>query len=347
VVTVTDGNYQPQVAISSTSMFNGILIIRFDASDQDGTSDIDSVTARNLGNGASASIDEPPFAYPSNMIAMSTAGWDPGSHTIAVMILDKAGALGYSALFDMVIPGTPPPVGSPFAAALAADITDETTAPVSNARFTGNEDSSGFFDDGLPRGLQLDQGVVLTTGEAISWNAGDTSEITEMPWGLPGDDELFYRVAGSFTKDAAVLEFDVFCVNGQLVIDYQFGTEEYDEYVTSGFNDAFMINVDDVTVSLLPDGSDIVGVQSVNLSENRHLFLGDDEDIDANGMVDPAYESTKVEYDGITVRLRANALVTAGASHHVRIVIADVNDDLRDAALFLSQGSLKTIQPAP
>lgn len=283
---------------------------------------------------------------------MPIAGWTPGAQTIAVMIMDEDGALGYLALVEVVIRGTP----STFAAALAADIADETTAPVSNARFTGAEDSSGYFDYGLLRGLELDQGVALTTGLFTSWNTGDSglvgdapidpSSRTSYPWNLPGDEDLFFRVVGHDTWDAAVLEFDVFCVNGQLVIDYQFGTEEYDEYVEE-FNDAFMITVDGVPVSLVPDCSDIVGVQSASLAKNRHLFLGDDEDIDADGMVDPAYESTKVEYDGMTVRLRANALVTAGASHHVRIVIADVNDNELDAALFLGQGSLKTIQPTP
>lgn len=353
-VTITDGNYQPQVTIPTTTQYNGYLTVRFDASDQDGRADIDSVTAENLGNGDTASAYYPRDGYPFNTILMLTTNWTPGTHTIAVKVLDQAGAPGYLALVDVVIAGTPPPVGSPFAAALAADIADETTAPVSNARFTGSEDSSGFFDFGVARGLQLDQGVALTTGLFTSWNTGDPgtnhkdnpSEQTTMEFGLAGDEELYYRVGENITWDAAVLEFDVFCVNGQLVIDYQFGTEEYDEYVQQ-YNDAFMITVDGVAVTLVPDGSDIVGVQSVSLSENRHLFLGDDEDIDANGMVDPAFESTKVEYDGMIIRLRANALVTAGESHHVRIVIADVTDAKYDAALFLSQASLKTIQPQP
>lgn len=110
-------------------------------------------------------------------------------------------------------------------------------------------------------------------------------------------------------------------------------------------NDAFMVAVDGVPVNLLPDGTDIVGVQSVNLVNNRHLFLGDHEDIDA--MVDPAFESTKVEYGGLTLRLRVNALVTPGQTHHVKIVIVDVNDQELDAALFLGKASLKTIQPQP
>jgi hypothetical protein len=337
-VTITDGNSQPHVAVSSTALLSGYLMIGFDASDPDGTTDIASVTAKNLGNGDTAAAPDPQSPYPWNTIAMNITDWEPGTHTIAVMIRDEEDALGYLATTEVVIPGTP----STFAAALAADIADETTAPVSNARFTGAEDSSGYFDYGLLRGLELDQGVALTTGLFASWNAGDLSDGTNEAWGLPGDEELFFRVVGDTTHDAAVLEFDVFCVNGQLVIDYQFGTEEYDDYVQK-FNDAFMITVDGVPVSLLPDCSDIVGVQSVSLAKNRRLFLGDDEDIDAT--VDPDYEDTKVEYDGMTIRLRANALVTPGHSHHVRIVIADVNDPVLDAALFLGQGSLKTVQP--
>lgn len=344
-VTVTCDNSQPHVAPPNTFLYNGILTVYFDASDQDGTADIASVTAKNLGTGDTASAQHPQGSYPTNVIYLLTAGWTPGTHSIAVMVRDKATALSYLGLTEVVIPGAPPD-GGPFAMGLAAKIADETTAPVSNVRFTGSEDSSGYFDFGLARGLGLDQGVVLTTGEAISWNTGDISEVTSKQWVLPGDKELYFRVVGRETWDAAVLEFDVFCVNGQLVIDYQFGTEEYDEYVDD-YNDAFMISVDGVPVTLVPDCSDIVGVQSVSLTENRHLFLDDEEDIIAKNMVAPGYESTKVEYDGMTIRLRANALVTAGESHHVRIVIADVNDYQLDAALFLGQGVLKTVQPTP
>lgn len=345
MVTITGGNSQPQVEIWYTYQYNGWLSIHYGATDPEGESHLVKIKAMDLETGDSAEDNSAPF----NVVYLDIAGLAPGIHTMAVNATDDVGAASYPVFVDVVIPGTPPPPpgGTPFAAALAAEIADEATVTITNARFTGDEDSSDLFEEGLPRGLELNHGVILTTGLAILWNTGDTSEIAEGRMGSPGDEELFKYVEGAATLDAAVLEFDAFCVNGQLVIDYQFGSEEYDEYVVEGFNDAFVVIVDGVPVSLIPDGTDIVGVQSISLVKNRHLFLGDLEDIVANAMVDPAYESTKVEYDGLTRRLRANALVTPGQIHHVRIVIADVNDDKRDSALFLGRASLKTIQPQP
>jgi hypothetical protein len=51
----------------------------------------------------------------------------------------------------------------------------------------------------------------------------------------------------------ALLEFDVFAVYEQLELELQFGSEEYIGYVAdgvNGFNDAFLVTVDDVRVSI-------------------------------------------------------------------------------------------------
>jgi hypothetical protein len=102
--------------------------------------------------------------------------------------------------------------------------------------------------------------------------------------------------------DAAVLEFDVFCDNGQFELEFQFGSEEYvefvfDEVLPGCFNDSFLVLVDDVVVSLTPDCTDIVAVISIHpaiteeesdpncLQEDLaalrgHLYLDDDDDID-------------------------------------------------------------------
>jgi hypothetical protein len=129
-----------------------------------------------------------------------------------------------------------------------------------------------------------------------------------------------------------------------LELEYQFGSEEYDEYVNS-FNDGFLVLVNDVIVSLLPDASDIVSVNSINLNSRRELFLGDVEDI--NATVTEANQAVQVEYDGMTIRLKIHALVTPGQTHRVRVVVADTKDWEYDSSLFIKQGSLRTISPQP
>ena len=117
----------------------------------------------------------------------------------------------------------------------------------------------------MASGLQMDSGVLLTTGEYVLWNGGDDDfdeEEKEKVWNAQGDQDLETRVSGRLTRDAAVIEFDLFCQHSQLEFEYQFGSEEYDEYVGQ-FNDGFMVTVDGVLVSFVPDCSGIVAVNSV------------------------------------------------------------------------------------
>jgi hypothetical protein len=211
----------------------------------------------------------------------------------------------------------------------------------------------------------------MTSGSAALWDFDDSDEIVDEFFDVsfprffmePGDPILEDRIVGIETNDAAILEFDVSCLHGQLELIYQFGSEEYDEFVsevvsTYCYNDAFMISIDDVVVSLTPDCLEIVAVPSIHpfVDEftscsnvavpalRRHLYRDDEDDI-AGDVTGPS----QVEYDGMTVRLRIHAFVTPGPAHphRLRIAIADVDDDFLDAALFIKEGSIRTLPPAP
>ena len=85
-------------------------------------------------------------------------------------------------------------------------------------------------------------------------------------------------------------------------------------------------------------------------NENEHLFLDDDNDILPT--VSPEYHNKRVEYDGMTIRLRVHAFVTPGDFYNIKIVIADTDgagnhDDFLDSALFISTSSVRTIAPTP
>ena len=146
------------------------------------------------------------------------------------------------------------------------------------------------------------------------------------------------------TSDAAGLAFTATCTHRQLEMEYQFGSEEYDDQI-SLFNDGFLLLVDDVPVSLLPDASGLAGVNTINLNANRHLFFGDDEDIDP--LMLPANQPIQVEYDGMTAALKVHAFVTPGVNHKFRFLIGDINDSRYDSALFIKQGSVRTVSPQP
>ena len=69
---------------------------------------------------------------------------------------------------------------------------------------------------------------------------------------------------------------------------------------------------------------------------------------DGNEDIDPLGTLTnQLEYDGITVRLRAHVFVEPQSTHNVRIVIADVNDGVWDSGTFLETNSFRTTIPTP
>lgn len=347
-VVVTGGNARPTLLIDSP--LNGVsvtqgedLIIEVTLADDDGEADLLRVDALNITNSQGASD----LSLPFGPLTIDTTDWEPGSHRLRVSTRDLGGAESYPQFLTVYIQD---PAAPDFAGSLAAVIADPMTAAPSNAAFTGVEASSAEFQDGLASGLQLDSGILLTSGLASLWNGGDLRENTDERLAVrlfnnfeePGDPVLEQLVDGNKTFDAAVLEFDVFCTHGQLEIDFQFGSEEYDQWVSS-FNDAFLISVDGVPASLLPDCSDIVAVSSVNavFSSNLHLYLDDDDDIAPT--VASGSEAVQVEYDGMTIRLRIHAFVTPNQNHRVRLVVVDVNDDLLDSALIVS--GVRTVPP--
>lgn len=350
VVQITGGNARPTLAVTSPASNlivpqGQVITIAYSVADPDGASDIALVRATNLRNFEEALDDSAPFEN----LTFDTTTWEPGSHTVVVRSFDVHGAYSYAHTFTVYVQQAS---GQTFAERLVANLINPLSVAASNETFDGEEASSGEFEDGLASGLQMDEGILLSTGLFSYWNAGNDAGSTGYPWGRPGDDRLRDRLSNGspfyVTNDAAALEFDLFCENGQFEFEFQFGSEEYEEYIGQ-FNDGFLITVDDVIVSLLPDCSDIVSVDSVNrnpnYSQNPHLFLNNEDDIAPN--VDPSDLDQLVEYDGMTVKLRGHVLLQAGRTYRVRIVIADAQDSVYDSAIFAEKNSLKTIIPTP
>ncbi len=380
--TRTQGNSRPLLTVSSPQ--NGVvvqqgtpLVINFTASDPDGNQTLARVEAKNLshpGNPFVRTVSDTTAPF-GPTLSLNTAGWPPGSHTIKVTATDDRDELGSPSavipppanygtsslpVFITIVVETPSSTGH--AEFFASYIADGTSAIVSNAIFRGVFDSTFHFADGIASGLEISQGLVMTTGLAASWDDGDLppppqtppfSEQTTTRWKTPGDFALQDRIAATTTADAAVLEFTLECQNGQLEIEYQFGSEEYEEFIND-YNDAFIITVDGVVVNLVPDCSDLISVNTVHGGKknslgdytvfplNEHLFLNDDNDISPRA----TDQLKQAEYDGMSVRLRSHVFVSPGL-HHIRIVIADVLDDKYDSALFLKRSSVRSISPQP
>jgi len=244
---------------------------------------------------------------------------------------------------------------------------------IANATYTGAVAARGTFAGGNGCGLPIDSGVILSSGpitNALGPNndSGFTARTNlSSDLGQPNDSDLDGLVGGGPTHDAAVLEFDIISTNSfTLQFRYIFASEEYPEYIsTSGgynYNDPMAIFVSTNRVgtnwnnSITNDIALVPGTTNVPISVNtingggyslvdltvdpasNPQFYRDNHDPDNSPL--PAYAARaqvfNIQYDGTTVLLMAQKLISAGVTNHVKIAIADYNDAYYDSAVFIT-----------
>ena len=135
---------------------------------------------------------------------------------------------------------------------------------ITNATYTGATAASGYFTGGSAAGIGIESGVVLTSGYASNLNG--TSNTSD---GITGDNQeagsavLDALIPGYTTYDAVTLAFDFEFtggLGGDAYFNFVFGSEEYNEYTGSSFNDVFGFFLDGTAVTdnvaLIP-GTDV------------------------------------------------------------------------------------------
>ena len=185
---------------------------------------------------------------------------------------------------------------------------------VSGISYSGaNNAASGTFTGG--GNIGFDTGILLTTGYAA---------------GAVGPNN-----SGSYTGPgkSTSLEFDFESTAGKLFFNYVFASEEYNEYVGSGYNDTFNLLVDGTNIALVPGTSTPIKINNVNLSSNSAYYRNNS----------PGPYNT--QYDGLTTVLTAEALGLSSGTHHMKFLIADVGDSAFDSAVFIQGGTFSDKPP--
>ncbi|AZU02536.1 choice-of-anchor L domain-containing protein [Brevibacterium linens] len=227
----------------------------------------------------------------------------------------------------------------------AADLTGGLTAEglveqivgsgvdVSNVTYTGADTAagtvSGVTDLGIESGVALSSGAV--SGEYSSLLGPNSDDSMSTISGTAGDADLDAIVSPNSTNDAAVLEFDFVPETDQIAFTYVFGSEEYNEYVDSSFNDVFgfFVNGENCAVT---DSGDPVTVNTINNESNAGLYNDNSQEADT---------PFDTEFDGFTDPLVCAAAVTAGEANHIKLAIADTSDEILDSAVVIEQGTFK------
>ena len=219
---------------------------------------------------------------------------------------------------------------------------------VSNATLVCANQGAGFFT-ATPQSLGIANGVVLTTGLATDIaNPNNDAGVSHEGW-TPGDAQLG-GLAGNVTNDACILEFDVVPQGDTLKFDYIFGSEEYNEFVGSQFNDVFAFFISgpgipgQQNIARIPGTNMAVTINNVNCGSYGQYYVCNDYhdplDGGCGGQCPNGQQFYAPEFDGLTTVLTAKAIVQPCQTYHMKLAVADVGDRAWDSGVFLKQGSL-------
>ncbi len=210
---------------------------------------------------------------------------------------------------------------------------------VSNIQFSGDPFSMGFFDtDGA--GVDVHTGLVFSTGFVDDIPQANSEAGTSANLGGPNDQDIEIISGGLPSFDACVVEFDFMVTDTQLTdFRYVFASEEYPEFVGTGFNDAFGFFLTGPmyyggpytggaeNIALVPDTDVPVSINTVNQNINSEYYT------DHVG-------NQFIYFDGILDALPAEFYAIPNEVYHIKIVVADVSDGIFDSAVFLGYNSL-------
>ncbi len=218
----------------------------------------------------------------------------------------------------------------------------------SNITYTGAAGAKATFTCGGPCSLGMPGGIMLSTGSASGATA-PASVFQNTNNGTGGDAQLNAIVAPQLTQDAAILEFDFTVASDSVKFEYIFGSEEYNDFVNTPFNDVFAFYISgpgivgQQNMALLPGTATPVSINNVN-------FGGPYGGVASGPCVNCAYYVDNVGganffLDGHTTTLVAKAKVQPCQLYHMKIAIADVSDGAYDSDVFLKQGSFSALGP--
>ena len=215
---------------------------------------------------------------------------------------------------------------------------------ISGANYTGASAASGYFSGGIAAGIGIESGIVLTSGWATNLHGTtNTSDGITGSNGLPGDAELNALIPGYQTHDATILEFDFTLATGDTAyFNFAFGSEEYNEWVGSSYNDVFGFFVNSVNYALIPGTTTPVSINNVNNGSNSTYYNNND----------PSDTGTPYafEYDGFTDVFGVSIPnLIAGDTYNIALKIADAGDYILDSGVFIEGGTFsdQEIDPVP
>ena len=254
-----------------------------------------------------------PAAFLVAMLIARSAGADP--------ILVSPGAAAAAMVANLIKPGS-----------------GITVVPGSET-YVGAPLASGLFTGGTGI-LPFDGGVALTTGLESIIPGPNNNPSAGFSNGKPPDaglDAVARAVlhlgpgVNLHSGDAAILQFQFTSTSPTVSFQYVFGSEEYNEFVGTRFNDVFAFFLNGTNIALLPNG-DPITVNTVNSGSDSEYYL------------DNTAGTLNIQYDGLVgdnLALFATGSVSTTGVNTIRLGIEDVGDLLLDSGVMLKANSFQ------
>ncbi|MGY0392995.1 choice-of-anchor L domain-containing protein [Bizionia sp. KMM 8389] len=205
-----------------------------------------------------------------------------------------------------------------------------------------NINSFGYFERGNSA-FPFENGIILSTGAANS--AGNINNANllndgEADWLTDADLESALEISN--TLNATSIEFDFISVSNQVQFNYILASEEYYANYPCQYSDGFAFLIKEagtadpyVNVSVIPDTDIPVNTSTIHEevvgfcpAENQQYFGG--------------YDLGDTNFNGRTTVLTASATIQPNVEYHIKLVIADQNDENFDSAVFIQGNSFNS-----
>lgn len=233
---------------------------------------------------------------------------------------------------------------------------------ISNVTFNGAAGNTvnaqiGSFN-GTGSNVGLNSGLILCTGDiGVAVGPNNNGGATVGGGFIGASDPDLDILANNNTYDKAVLEFDFVPAGNTITFRYVFGSEEYNEYVCSVYNDVFgffisgpgfngPFQLQAVNIAIIPNTTTPVAINTINNGTPGTLGAAA-----TCAAIDPLWNThtayyfdntggASVQFDGFTVIMTATAQVQCNETYHLKIAVADAGDISLDSGVFLEAGSL-------
>ncbi|WP_343634559.1 choice-of-anchor L domain-containing protein [Fluviicola sp.] len=233
---------------------------------------------------------------------------------------------------------------------------------VSNVTFTGDPAQIGYFDGTGVAGFGFADGTVISSGgvtNLVPGNFGtdDFSMNTNADLVAVAQSVTTNPAASNINdaNDVGILEFDFVPESDLVSFNFIFGSNEYEYWINSQYNDAFgfFVSGPGITGPYSAPAGFPGGSQNLALVPGTNLPITISTIYPANAAsgaasnpagLNPQFyvdnsSNTNVQLNGYTVPMNITFSVTCGETYHFKFAVADMQDQSLSTVVFLEAGS--------